>query len=65
MPDHPEFFNVRKMAITFCAGPIAFLLVVIAFSAALHQFRLHASVQTCTTATTAGSVTGLYGDECP
>lgn len=65
MQNHPDFFNVRKMAITFCAGPLGFLLVVIALSVAMHQFQLHASAQACTTATTAGSVAGLFGEECP
>lgn len=48
MIDHPDFFNVRKVAIILPAGPLSFLFLLILINFSWHQFRAwHASGAQC------------------
>jgi hypothetical protein len=39
MVDHPDFFNLRKVAFILAAGPLSFLLLVILINFSWHQVR--------------------------
>ncbi|RAM48847.1 MAG: hypothetical protein C6Y22_25590 [Hapalosiphonaceae cyanobacterium JJU2] len=38
MPQYPEFFNLRKLAITLAVGPFGFLLLVVLTDLSTHMF---------------------------
>lgn len=66
MIDHPDFFNPRKMAVVFAAGPLAFLLVLVAIDFSWHQLKTQRMTNyLCNQPEHAGKITQLDGNQCP
>lgn len=64
MIEHPDFFNVRKMAIIFASGPLLLFMLIIASDFSWQQFRIRQFAQGCSRLDTSGSITKLDGNEC-
>ena len=47
MVNHPDFFNLRRMALVLAAGPIGLLLLITLLDFSWHQFRTSQAVDQC------------------
>ncbi len=64
MSEHPDFLNVRKLALILAGGPIVFLLVLSLADVSWHQLRVWQSVGIWCTHTTEHGPVKLYGSAC-
>lgn len=48
MIQHPDFFDVRKIAIALACGPLVFLLLLVGIDVSLNQWRIgHIANNSC------------------
>jgi hypothetical protein len=66
MPNYPEFFNVRKMAIVLAAGPLALLAVITIGDLSIRQVQAgqRSDVTWCTHQDAASNVSRVHDDTC-
>jgi hypothetical protein len=65
MREHPDFFNVRKMAIALAGAPMLFLLSIALSDFSIHQFKVwQATGVWCTSQDSGGHPLRHYGNEC-
>jgi hypothetical protein len=64
MLEHPDFFNVRKMAVILAGGPLVFLLLLSLADLSWHQWRVWQAAGVWCTQTTEQGVVKLYGTAC-
>lgn len=64
MSEHPDFLNVRKLALILAGGPIVFLLFLSLADLSWHQFRVWQSAGVWCTQPTATGHVKLYGNAC-
>jgi len=65
MIHHPDFFNVRKMAIILASGPILLLLLIGAVDFSWPQFRIWQQPKHSCSVDAPGGITKLTEHECP
>ncbi len=64
MSEHPDFLNVRKLALILAGGPIAFLLFLSLADLSWHQVRVWQAAGVWCTQTTGNGTVKLYGSAC-
>ncbi|MBD2433222.1 hypothetical protein CEN49_10025 [Fischerella thermalis CCMEE 5273] len=65
MLKYPEFFDLRKLAITLAIGPFAFLLLVVLTDLSAHLFVTQQTADArCTNAYSQENPTKLQASEC-
>jgi hypothetical protein len=66
MPEYPQVFNVRKMAIALATGPLALLAVITIGDLSVRQVQAGQRVEAawCTSKDAAGNVNWIYSDTC-